>query len=465
MFLGTVLACSNDGHVVQWKAVPAPHGGFRADKVVSEIDCANFEEDRYMGFDVAMAKLRQGPYLHGVDFASPETFAMNADGESNPHGAMARFLKVCETMLDIAKESGVNDKGIPKRRMVVHVHVGEGFPSFDKSTIYTTGEQEPAYTPFPAGEPASLHEIREAWQSFSDKRFGMIPAKYTDLCAKANLPHVFDARGWAPIHTLGAGEESSCAARYNAADVAKMGSAAFNAGAQVNGGTRCYPGEPLHYEGGRQNIDALLQMVRHVHETLDGEGFNDYIRIQFGHVTHTTVAQARVMKDLRVMADADLSSNLATGALHWAGEASSALFTSFGDQNTYAHTGRQAIMAPDSGVAEVFQRHGLLKLLLAGISVTLGTDSIGVEHSGFQQDYHVADAVIQKYLTEGPGCNDKLKAGQTASPLCAEIGQLWGIFGDTGVRVTDLLQNQHEQWEWIRAAEDSADMAAGTLGL
>ena len=48
-------------------------------------------------------------------------------------------------------------------------------------------------------------------------------------------------------------------------------------------------------------------------------------------------------------------------------------------------------------VALVFRAHGVLPLLLAGVRVTVGTDSEGVEHTSMKGEYMTIAAVIAGY--------------------------------------------------------------------
>lgn len=73
-------------------------------------------------------------------------------------------------------------------------------------------------------------------------------------------------------------------------------------------------GELTHYARARDNVDLLLQSLEAVAVQYGGELPPEVI-VRFGHVTHATSEQAARMKKLGVIAEVNLTSNQATGAL------------------------------------------------------------------------------------------------------------------------------------------------------
>lgn len=73
-------------------------------------------------------------------------------------------------------------------------------------------------------------------------------------------------------------------------------------------------GELTHYARARDNIDLLLQSLEAIAGQYGGE-LPPEVVVRFGHVTHATSEQAARMKKLGVIAEVNLTSNQATGAL------------------------------------------------------------------------------------------------------------------------------------------------------
>jgi hypothetical protein len=158
------------------------------------------------------------------------------------------------------------------------------------------------------------------------------------------------------------------------------------------------------------NITMLLNAVarvRQAHPSLDR-----YVVIRFGHVTHTTLAQARRMAKLEIEADVNLDSNLATGAWSFADMPNEAAINgrvadAAADPRTnFELNDLPSFLIPDPNdakqVAAVLGTYPLKYLLMAHVRVMLGTDGAGVEHSSMPREYALATSLIRYWKAHDP---------------------------------------------------------------
>jgi hypothetical protein len=151
---------------------------------------------------------------------------------------------------------------------------------------------------------------------------------------------------------------------------------------------------PVHFINAENNIEVLLDSVEAFRKELKGEvaRFDDYVEVRFGHVTHANLRQARRMRELHIFADVNLTSNLATGALTLHG-----FDVGFGyESGSYRPLapGDLKRLAENPESARLFKDHSLITLLVEGVSVMLGTDGGGVEHSTMVAEYALAGTII-----------------------------------------------------------------------
>jgi hypothetical protein len=215
--------------------------------------------------------------------------------------------------------------------------------------------------------------------------------------------------------------------------------------------------QPLHFINAENNIEMLLNSVEMFRDRLRGgvAKFDDHVEVRFAHVTHATLRQAKRMRQLHIVADVNLTSNLATGALtlHGADVWDGFDITSYrplapGDLKRLSEN-------PDN--ARLFKSHSLIKLLIAGVPVVLGTDGGGVEHSTMVTEYALAEAIINA-AWEGFGEDrlesllyDDAKHEPTKRLSPAEL--LWM---KQAISLKKLYENQHEHYRFISAAPGTA---------
>lgn len=163
-------------------------------------------------------------------------------------------------------------------------------------------------------------------------------------------------------------------------------------------------------QAAHDNITRLLDAVaalRVSHPDLD-----QYVVLRFGHVTHATLAQARRMAALRVEADINLDSNIATGAWSFADMpaqqrlAQQAAGAAENPHTNFELNDLSQFLIPDPHdarqVAAVFGSHPLKYMLMAGVRVMLGTDGAGVEHASMPREYALATSLIHYWQAHDP---------------------------------------------------------------
>lgn len=123
---------------------------------------------------------------------------------------------------------------------------------------------------------------------------------------------------------------------------------------------------PTHYDLAKENLETLIS---HLEETgySEKKGQEDGVIIRFGHATHATPQQVARMKTLGVVAEANLTSNVETGALQ-----------------------------PKQG-GDFFENHSLLNLMYHDVPTILNTDAHGVMHTTLNREYQQADRLIGMY--------------------------------------------------------------------
>ena len=162
------------------------------------------------------------------------------------------------------------------------------------------------------------------------------------------------------------------------------------------------------------NGGKSLDVIERIKQNPDFQGLDEYIKFQIGHATHVTLTQAIRMQKLGVLADVCLSSNAATGAIHvHLKNDDDDIFITRGDLNGRAHK-PAFVVRTSAAVAEAYAQHSMVKLLLAGVKVVLGTDGAGVEHSDNAQDFDVQWAMLHHFV----GFQDK--EGESEIAQCAQ---------------------------------------------
>lgn len=123
---------------------------------------------------------------------------------------------------------------------------------------------------------------------------------------------------------------------------------------------------PKHYSLAAANLETLISH-------LEQRGYNaaqgaaDGVIVRFGHATHLTQSQTERIKALGIFAEANLGSNVQTGAL-------------------------QPVQSGD-----FFENHPLLSLLYHEVPTVLNTDAHGVMHTSLKQEYQQADRLLTMF--------------------------------------------------------------------
>jgi hypothetical protein len=125
-------------------------------------------------------------------------------------------------------------------------------------------------------------------------------------------------------------------------------------------------GGPKHYSLAAANLETLISH-------LENRGYNaaqaakDGVIVRFGHATHLTQDQVQRIKGLGIYAEANLGSNVQTGALQ------------------------------PNKAGEFFENHPLLSLMYHEVPTVLNTDAHGVMHTSLKQEYAQADRLIKMF--------------------------------------------------------------------
>ncbi|MDB4962489.1 MAG: hypothetical protein JWP01_2488 [Myxococcales bacterium] len=132
-------------------------------------------------------------------------------------------------------------------------------------------------------------------------------------------------------------------------------------------------GEPSHYARSRSNIDVVLAALERIHAK--GGLDSSKVIVRFGHVTHATPAQAARMAKLGVVAEVNLGSNVASGAV---------------SQTEGVHGKRASV--------EQLDEHSFATLLYYNVSIVLNTDAGGVMSTSLRIEYQRARQAIEDVL-------------------------------------------------------------------
>lgn len=124
--------------------------------------------------------------------------------------------------------------------------------------------------------------------------------------------------------------------------------------------------QPIHYGNAEHNVDTLLGALQDLGYGPEMRA-TDKVGIRFGHATHATPEQIAVMKQLGVMAEANLISNVETGALQ-----------------------------PNQS-GDILQNHALLSLMMQDVPTMLSTDAQGVMNTKMADQYKTAQALITDF--------------------------------------------------------------------
>eukprot|EP00929_Paragymnodinium_shiwhaense_P062904 TRINITY_DN31431_c0_g1_i2.p1 TRINITY_DN31431_c0_g1~~TRINITY_DN31431_c0_g1_i2.p1 ORF type:complete len:793 (+),score=94.83 TRINITY_DN31431_c0_g1_i2:323-2701(+) len=287
--------------------------------------------------------LDQSTPLEGLDFLDKENMMFNivADDELASGGV---FL---EKMLDAVHEHAKRQG----KRLLVHIHCGEGFPLYDYGRMGFPEDSGPGTCNV---DPQDTQRQRCPW-AFDGPHYGLQASTYEAMCSNAKEPLY----------------------KQKPLPVRMQGSL------------------PMHYFLAERNLQQMVEGIKHYRQNLRmrGQGaledFDNYVLVSFGHSTHATAAVAEGMHRERIWTDVDLTSNLATNALY---SLSPDLFHASRARPRYLES---LSTAKRELLRQAFAQHGIHHLWSKRVCMVLGTDGSGVQHSHMVQELQIAKTILQ----------------------------------------------------------------------
>lgn len=178
----------------------------------------------------------------------------------------------------------------------------------------------------------------------------------------------------------------------------------------------------LHRVEAQKNIAYILDAISELKKQYPD--IDQYVVFRLAHLTHIDDKLAKRAKEVGITADANLSSNIATGA--WP-------VPSHLIQDHLVAKGLGPADTPDllaalrkngASLGDIFDNHGLKWLLLNHIPTVLGSDGSGVEHvDSLRAEYLMAKELISYWTTNDP------------------------IFAQQKVHINTMLQNQKKHYD------------------
>jgi hypothetical protein len=151
-------------------------------------------------------------------------------------------------------------------------------------------------------------------------------------------------------------------------------------------------GVPVHIEQSKQNITRLLQAVRELRAEI--RDLDSFVIFRFGHVTHADKQDAREMRALKIEADINLESNIATRA-YWTPALAKPALEPLSEQQQFDYNDLVEKVVRSGHSAELLADHSLKYMLEAGVRTVLGSDGGGEEHSDIRREYQLAEELIR----------------------------------------------------------------------
>ena len=164
---------------------------------------------------------------------------------------------------------------------------------------------------------------------------------------------------------------------------------------------------PIHVSPARKNITILLKAVRELKSEIPD--LDDFVILRFGHVTHADWHDAQEMKALKVEADINLESNLATRVYDSPAIVVPAKLSE-AEQFKYNDFPARAL---ETDPAKVLVNHSLKFMLEAGVRTLLGTDGGGEEHSDIAREYELTGKLIDYWKANDPDFRSRVPSGMS----------------------------------------------------
>ena len=171
-------------------------------------------------------------------------------------------------------------------------------------------------------------------------------------------------------------------------------------------------GTPVFVAAAGRNIKTLLKAVAELKQELPD--LDRYVIFRFGHVTHADREDARQMKDLKIEADINLESNIATRA-YWSAALDRPPQNPMTQVQQFQYNDLPGQVLSNGHAAEVLADHPLKYMLEAGVRTVMGSDGGGEEHSSIKREYELAGELITYWKECDP--TFKPPAGLSAETL------------------------------------------------
>jgi len=162
-----------------------------------------------------------------------------------------------------------------------------------------------------------------------------------------------------------------------------------------------------------QNIKVLIQTVRELKQEIPN--LYDFVVFRFGHVTHATLQDARDMRDLKIEADINLESNIATRAYSSQTIVLPVKLMSEDEQFEYNNLPKKVLNEADP--AKVLVNHSLKFMLEAGVRTLLGTDGGGEEHSDIAREYELTRKLIDYWKANDPDFRSRVPSDMSINVI------------------------------------------------
>lgn len=158
-------------------------------------------------------------------------------------------------------------------------------------------------------------------------------------------------------------------------------------------------GVPVHIEQSRTNVKRLIQAVRELKTEI--RDLDDFVVFRFGHVTHADYQDAQAMRELRIEADINLESNIATRA-YWTPALAKPSREPLSEPEQFQYNNLVDKVLSSGHADELLSDHSLKYMLEADVRTLLGSDGGGEEHSDIRKEYELAAALISYWNAHDP---------------------------------------------------------------
>lgn len=341
--------------------------------------------------DKAFKWLLQFPDVVGVDYASPEVGIFDF---TKAKAGLASFIKDAKTIADECKGAK------PAKRCVMHIHSGEGYPMYNFHAYFKTKVAQGLIAAPNSGMTRFVIVSGDPDMGFKGSK------EFDAFCNNAKKSY----------------QEAS------KSPVVKLVMIKNNQG---------QPSQPLHFEGGRQNILGIIGGMKELTKEKNKDDYfgtkdaSPVVLFRLGHATHLTYDMAKEMRKYDLMVDNNYQSNLATAALGWNSYHARAS-KAFKDENTgdlltmgdnllkqFAVGASDRDESFNQQMALYFNGIGLYAAFFAGVQVMPGSDGAGSENSDIHEGYMIAQTLLSSFVSKCKKDGDKPYNSVQLTELCS----------------------------------------------